>query len=202
MTGVWKAAPGALAVLYAMALAAPAVRAQELALELDPAQTKIEFTLGATMHTVHGSFRLKSGSIHVDPATGKASGSIVVDAASGSSGSEGRDKDMHDKVLESAKFPEISFTPDRFEGQIAPQGGYQVRMHGVFRLHGVDHELTLPIAAHATAEGIAATVQFDVPYVKWGLKNPSTFLLRVSQQVTIAIQTVVKTAKDSAHGSP
>jgi hypothetical protein len=33
-----------------------------------------------------------------------------------------------------------------------------------------------------------ATTRFSVPYVKWGLKNPSTFILRVSDSVDIDIR--------------
>jgi len=34
-------------------------RAQESAVDLDPAQTTIEFTLDTTLHAVHGTFKLK-----------------------------------------------------------------------------------------------------------------------------------------------
>ncbi len=53
---------------------APASVAQETLVTLDPAGAQIEFTLGATLHTVHGSFKLKHGEIRFDPATGSASG--------------------------------------------------------------------------------------------------------------------------------
>ena len=53
----------------------------ETVVELDAAQTRVEFTLGATMHTVRGSFRLKQGVIRFDPLTGKASGALVIDSA-------------------------------------------------------------------------------------------------------------------------
>jgi len=32
-----------------------------------------------------------------------------------------------------------------------------------------------------------ATIHFTIPYVKWGLKNPSTLFLRVSDKVVIDI---------------
>src|SRR5206468_824467 len=56
----------------------------------DPTRTTVAFTLGDVLHTVHGSFKLKSGVIHFDSSTGKASGSVVVDATSGESGSGAR----------------------------------------------------------------------------------------------------------------
>ena len=38
------------------------------------------------------------------------------------------------------------------------------------------------------AEGRAtAKIHFTIPYVKWGLKNPSTLFLRVSDKVDIDI---------------
>src|SRR5690348_2123517 len=91
-------------------------------LDLDATQTKVEFTVGDVLHTVHGSFKLKNGSIHFDPATGHASGMLVVDAGSGSSGSGARDRRMQKNILETEKFPEITFTPDRFEGRLSPEG--------------------------------------------------------------------------------
>ena len=53
----------ALCVTFAALSLASAGRAQEIVVQLDPAQTKIEFTLGSTLHTVEGTFKLKRGTI-------------------------------------------------------------------------------------------------------------------------------------------
>jgi polyisoprenoid-binding protein YceI len=178
-------------LLAAMAVAVP-VHAQQLVFDFDPGQTQIEFSLGATFHTVHGSFSLKTGTLTLDPATGKAGGQIIVDATSGASGNQGRDKRMHKEILETQKFTEIVFLPDRVVGQIPPQGDFHITVHGTFRLHGADHETTLEVQAQRNPDGIAATAQFAIPYVKWGIKNPSTFLLHVSDQVQIHIHTFAR----------
>jgi polyisoprenoid-binding protein YceI len=190
-----------LAVIYiaAFAFAFPAF-AQESVVTLDPAQTTIEFTLGASLHTVHGTFKLRSGSIRFDPASGKASGAVVVAATSGDSGSDGRDKKMHEEVLESQKFNEIIFTPSEVHGSIASQGTSQVSVVGVMRLRGQDHPLTLNFSVQPGAScRIQATTKFSVPYVKWGLKNPSTFLLKVNDAVDIDINATGQLTSTQAH---
>jgi len=45
----------------------------EIVLTLDPAQSKVHWTVDSTLHTVHGTFALKSGTMHFDPETGKSS---------------------------------------------------------------------------------------------------------------------------------
>lgn len=172
-------------------VSSPCVHAQDAVVNFDAAQTRVNFTLAATAHTVHGEFKLKSGYISFNTATGKASGSIVADAASGSSGSEGRDNKMHREVLESARFPEIVFTPTHVQGAVAPQGSSQIQVMGVMRLHGQDHPIALAFAVETAAGNqLKASTRFSVPYEKWGLKNPSNFLLRVSDTVDIDIQAV------------
>src|SRR5450755_3884234 len=91
-------------------------------IELDPARTTVSFTLPDVLHTVHGTFKLKRGSLKFDSASGAASGEIVVDVASGDSGSGARDKRMHKEILESARYPEAVFTLDRVIGELAPRG--------------------------------------------------------------------------------
>jgi len=169
-----------------------ALFAQDTVLEMEPAQTRVEYTLGDVLHTVHGKFALKRASIQFDPATGKASGEMVVDAASGASGSAARDRRMHKEVLESARFPEIVFRPTHVEGRIAPEGASQVHVHGVFSIHGADHEIMMPAEVEAAGGEYKLFVHFEVPYVKWGMKNPSTFILRVNDKVEIGIHTVAK----------
>jgi polyisoprenoid-binding protein YceI len=179
--------PSAAALI--LVLAAPVI-AQEAVLELDPAQTRIEFTLSDVLHTVHGTFKLKQGTIRFDPATGKAGGLVVVDATSGDSGGGARDRKMHKETLESPKYPEATFAPDRVQGQLAPTGESVVELHGIFKLHGTEHEISMTISVQFSGNRLTARTHFVVPYVKWGLKNPSTFILRVSDKVDIDIHTV------------
>jgi len=161
--------------------------AQERVFELSPAQTHIDFFLPAMLHTVHGTFQLKRGMVGFDPATGKASGEVIVDATSGETGNSSRDNRMHKSILETAQYPEIIFRPDHFEGKIPAEGAVTLQVHGVFSIHGKDHEVTLPVEAQVGVDQISATFKCSIPYVKWGIKNPSTFLLRVSEKADIEI---------------
>src|SRR6202030_3781855 len=101
----------------------------------------------STMHTVHGTFTLKHGTLRLDPATGSVAGELVVDANSGASGNESRDHRMAREILESAKYPEIVFRPDRMEGALAAAGKSQVKLHGAFSIHGAQHDVTAPVEA-------------------------------------------------------
>ncbi len=179
-----------LCVSAALLTAGETIPAQQRSFTIDPAQTKVEFTLGSLLHTVHGDFHLKRGDLHFDPRTGKASGELVVDATTGESGSPARDKRMHASILESAQYPEITFRPDRVDGQVASVGKSQVQLHGVFAIHGVEHEILLPVTVDASGGEYKVLGIFVVPYVKWGMKNPSTLMLRVDDKVEITVQTV------------
>ena len=143
---------------------------------LDPAKTEITRSLGAALHTVHGTFRIKSAA--------PQSGQIVIDATSGQSGNTSRDAKMHKTVLESAKYPEIVFTPKRIDGPIAPTGSSEIKLIGDIQIHGATHQITIP-ARVEDARRFTAT--FTIPYVAWGMKSPSTFLLKVDDKVGIAI---------------
>jgi polyisoprenoid-binding protein YceI len=189
---------GAYAALAATILA-PASRAQESTIQIDPAQTKIEFSLGGTMHTVHGTFALKSGSIRFDPSTGKIDGLIIVDATSGDSGNTSRDGRMHREILESAKFPEIIFTPVQITGVVAFEGSSKVEVSGRFRLHGQDHDVTLPVDVKSDGKNLQIATHIEIPYVQWGLKNPSNFFLRVSDVVVIDIRAAGRAQPSSAN---
>ena len=163
---------------------------KQSAFVMDPAQTHVEFTLGSTLHTIHGTFHLTRGDLRFDPVTGVASGELAVDAGSGDSGSGARDKRMNHSILETTLFPEIVFRPDHVEGAIALEGKSEVQLHGNFQLHGESHEMTLPLVVEAAGGQYTATTTFQIPYVKWGLKNPSTLILRVNDKVEITVHTV------------
>jgi polyisoprenoid-binding protein YceI len=178
----------ALAAIFLFVVCGSAV-AQNVSLTLDPQKTTVNFTLGATLHAVHGTFRLKRGALDLDPAAGKLSGEIVVDAKSGESDNGMRDRKMHREVLESEQHPEISFRPERVEGAIGAAGKSEVRVHGIFAIHGSEHELIIPAEVEMFPDHWSAALHFSVPYAKWGMKNPSTLFLRVSESVEIDVAT-------------
>lgn len=166
---------------------AATAQSQELRLQFDPSKATIAFTLGDILHTVHGSFQLRSGDVEYKVASKSVIGSLVVDATSGQSGNHIRDRKMHKEILESYRYPVISFRADRVEGNVASMGSSSIQVHGIFSIHGSNHELTMPVRVDVFPDHWTADTHFTIPYVKWGIKNPSTFVLRVSELVEIDV---------------
>ncbi|MGA2674891.1 MAG: YceI family protein [Terracidiphilus sp.] len=164
---------------------APAAFAQHQTFTVNPDASQVGFTLGGNTHHVQGTFHVQSGSIDFDPEAQKISGSVIVAAASGNSGEPGRDKKMNSDVLETARFAEVAFVPSSYRGTIAPAGDSTIEISGIFTLHGTPHDLTLPMQIHIDGANLTAKGRFTVPYVKWGLKDPSIFILKVAKEVDI-----------------
>lgn len=192
----WSITAGAIAgiAVFLSASAAPPrpqalpAPAQELVFALDQSQSKVHYSVESTLHAVHGTFNLKNGTLRLDPATGKAAGEIIVYATSGDSKNTSRDEKMHKAVLESAKYPEVLFRPTLLDGKLALSGPSDVQLHGVFSLHGGDHELVVAVHAEITGDQWKGTTKFQVPYIQWGLKDPSNFLLKVKPNVEIELE--------------
>ena len=164
--------------------------AQPRTFVIDPANSAVQFTVGTLLHTVHGTFKVKSGTIQFDDATGTASGAIVVDADSGDSGSKARDKKMKGEILETQKFPDVTLTVQHVKGTVATEGTSNVELDGILNLHGEDHPMTFAVPVAVNGASATADVPFVVPYIQWGLKNPSTFILRVNDKVDIHVHAV------------
>ncbi len=192
----------AVLVVALAALGTTPAAAAGLRIELDPARTQVRFSLGATLHTVHGSFRLASGALRLDPATGIASGEIVADAASAQTGNRKRDEKMHAEVLLSAAHPRIVLRPLRLEGELHPKGTSEPTLVAELELLGARHELRLPLAVEITAEAFTARAEFTVPYAAWGLRDPSTFVLRVAKEVVVVVETAGTLRGDDAQLPP
>lgn len=157
-------------------------------LVLDPAATKLTFVLGATGHDVEGTLKLASGEVTFDPAGGPASGAITIDAQSAQTGSSGRDKTMHADVLESAKYPQFVFTPRRLIGTIAESGTSKATLEGELAIHGRVESMILPTTVVVEGDQIRATTSFAIPFVAWGMKDPSVLFLRVEKEVQVNLE--------------
>ena len=156
-------------------------------LALDPAATKISFTLGATLHTVDGSVRLSQGELRFDPGGGAASGEIVVDARTAQTGNSSRDGRMQRDILESERFPMIVFRAEELMLVTRSEASAQVRLRGTLVLHGQSLPLELPATLTAQGDRLSIATRFRVPYVDWGMQDPSNFLFRVDRFVDVTV---------------
>jgi polyisoprenoid-binding protein YceI len=190
-----------LLAAFLTTLAAVPVRAETRVLALDPAASQVSFTLGATGHDVRGALALKSGRIAFDPVTGAASGTITVDLASAATGNESRDDTMREKVLETAAHPLAVFKAERLRGAVAPSGSSQVTLDGTLSFHGADHKMSLPAKVQVNGGRLEAEVGFPVPFVEWGLHDPSIAFLRVEKVVTVKVLAKGTLGTEGAAGS-
>ncbi len=165
----------------------PVMHAQLETFTVNPDASQVAFTLGGNTHHVNGTFHVQSGSIDFDRSAHTISGSVMVAAGSGNSGDRDRDKKMNSEVLNTDQFSEISFVPKSYQGTLAASGDSTIQVSGTFTLHGTPHDLTLPMQIHIDGANLTAKGQLTIPYVKWGLKDPSIFILKVAKVVDISL---------------
>jgi polyisoprenoid-binding protein YceI len=173
------------AVLALAAILAPAALAQHQTFAVNPDASEVKITLKTTHELVNGTFHLQSGSIEFDRSTPEMSGSVVVLAGGGKTGNGSRDKKMNKDILEVEQHATVSFEPKSYAGTIAPLGDSTIRVTGIFTLLGTPHEITIPVLVHLDSTTAAAKAHFVVPYVQWGLKNPSFLIWKADNDVAI-----------------
>jgi len=164
--------------------------AQHQSFTVDPQASEVAFTLGGSDHGTKGTFHVDHGAIDFDGSATKISGSVVVAAGTGKTGNDSRDRKMTNEVLDASHFSDVSFTPQSYTGAVAPSGDSTIQVTGAFTLHGTPHDLTVPMQIHIDGTNCTATTHFVVPYVKWGLKDPSVFILKVAKEVDVDLKLV------------
>jgi polyisoprenoid-binding protein YceI len=170
----------ALAVIFA-----PAALAQHQTFVVNPDASEVKMRLNTTHEVVNGIFHVYSGSVDFDRAVSKISGIVIVTAGSGKTGNDSRDKKMNKDILKVDQYTSISFAPKSYTGTIAQSGDSTIQVSGVFTLLGAPHDLTIPMQIHLDGSKATAKAQFVIPYVRWGLKNPSFLFWKAENDVAI-----------------
>jgi polyisoprenoid-binding protein YceI len=172
-------------VLALAASLAPVALAQHQTFAVNPDASEVKMTLNTTHELVNGTFHVQSGSIEFDRNAPKMQGSVVVLAGSGTTGNDSRDKKMNKDILKIEQYATISFEPKTYAGAIALSGDSNIQATGIFTLLGTPHEITVPILVHLDGTAATAKAHFVVPYVQWGLKNPSLLIWKADNDVAI-----------------
>jgi polyisoprenoid-binding protein YceI len=167
------------------AVLAPAAFAQHQTFVVNPDASEVKIALQTTHELVNGAFHIQSGSIEFDRSTPKMLGSVIVLAGSGKTGNDSRDKKMNKDILKVEQYATVSFEPKTYTGAIAPSGESTIQATGIFTLLGTPHEITIPILVHLEGTAATAKAHFVVPYIQWGLKDPSFMFWKADKDVAI-----------------
>ena len=174
----------------ALALAAAPAAPDTAVLQLDPQATKISFHFGATWKGVQGKLAMREGQITLLPENGLAAGRIVLDLGSAETGVARRDRKMREKILETPTYPLAVFYPERIDGHLHREGSSDLQIHGRLDFHGASHEIGIVSTATTHGDRVTANGFFTIPYISWGLRDPSFFILRVAKEVQVEIRAV------------
>jgi hypothetical protein len=179
-----------LSIPGALVAAGNAVPVGEIAqVSFTPENTVIQYAVSGWPHHTNGVFRLSRGTIFLNPADGSMRGEIVVDAASGNSGESLRDARMRSSILESDRYPDIVFEPRHATAPSAStrSNEFDANVTGIMLLHGASHTLAIAAHVHRNGDSVSIDSSFSIPYVAWGLKDPSILMFKVDKQVQITV---------------
>jgi polyisoprenoid-binding protein YceI len=178
------------AVLALAIILGPTALAQHQTFTVNPDASDVKMKLNTTHEVVNGTFHVQSGSINFDRTASNISGTVIVAAGSGKTGNDSRDKKMNKDILKVDQFATVSFALKAYNGAIAASGDSTIQVSGVFTLLGNPHDLTIPIQIHMDGSKATARAQFVVPYVQWGLKNPSFMFWKAENNVGIDLNLI------------
>jgi polyisoprenoid-binding protein YceI len=175
-------------ILLAFGIVASSAAAERTII-LDPEVTQVSFVLQATGHQVRGDLKLLAGELRLEPEDARLVGEIVLDATSAETGNKKRDRAMHRKVLESEGNPRIVLRPERFEGDLGTSGHSVINLFGTISLCGDEHPLAIEVTVEIDGDRFSAESAFSIPYVEWGLRDPSVLFIRVAKSVAVTVRT-------------
>jgi polyisoprenoid-binding protein YceI len=177
-------------ILTLAAILASVALAQHQSFTVNPDASEVKIKLNTTHEVVNGTFHVQSGSVEFNRSATKMSGMVVVAAGSGKTGNDLRDKKMNRDILKVDQYTTVSFAPTTYKGMIQASGDSTIQVSGKFTLLGTPHDLTIPMQIHMDGSKATVKADFIVPYVEWGLKNPSFLIWKAENNVAVDLSLV------------
>jgi polyisoprenoid-binding protein YceI len=103
-------------------------------------------------------------------------------------------RELDEIVLESAKYPEITFKSTSVTGTPSTPFSFNVRITGDLTLHGVTRQITIPAAVTVGGDGFRAVGKFDIDRKDFNVNATDAFhgLVRVKRDVKFEFDIVAK----------
>jgi polyisoprenoid-binding protein YceI len=80
---------------------------------------------------------------------------------------------MREQVLETGKYPEITFNSTKIEATKNPDGQYQANIWGDLKLHGVTHNILIKAQLTFDQKSVRARGDFSLKMTDYSIKPPS-----------------------------
>lgn len=185
--------PFAAALLTMNAAQAP--RTGSLALPLDPAASRLTFTIHRPGESIEGTAGKFQGEVHLDPSDLSKGGSVVlrVEAVSLETGNRIRDGKMRKSHLEVERFPEIVFRSTSVQVAADKAGGAAARkalVEGTLALHGAERSLLVPVAIRYDNGLFTAEGSVTLTYSDYGIPIPRFLWLVMDDAIDVRFRFV------------
>ena len=83
------------------------------------------------------------------------------------------EKTMRDDVLETGKYPDITFKSTKIEATKTADGSYQAKIWGDLTLHGVTHNVLISSQLTFDSKSVRARGEFSLKMTEYSIKPPS-----------------------------
>lgn len=185
-------------------------KAQTFKTDFKEQRNTATFTTEAPLEDIVGTTRKIEAEVSINPANvaQNPKATVKVDLTSLNSGIDLRDEHMKsDKFLNTAKFPQAVFSLTGISGATTLSDGVKtkVTLTGNITLHGVTKPLTVPAtltyfkqstntASKGAGNLLKASANFNIQMTDFGIEVPSMLVMKVSNDVKIAIDFVASDA--------
>ena len=180
-----------IGILFALIFCAP-VLLHAADYQMDPAQSKIKFSVRATVYTINGKAQQSTGKVTFDLASKTVSLplSIEIPVKFLKTRNKLRDRDMR-KMFEAEKYPVILWTASKVDcGPGSALEFLTCQTSGTLRIRDVEKGVTFPVELTLSEKAIRADGLVRIQRDDFGLKTPSMLgLIRVAQEVIVQFKT-------------
>lgn len=104
-------------------------------------------------------------------------------------------RELDDLVLETAKYPEITFKSTDVKG-VLKNGQFEIKIGGDITLHGVTRHIVIPATVSVEGDSLRAKGEFELDRSKFNVKATSAFygMVRVKNKLRFAFDIVGRRA--------
>jgi len=101
---------------------------------------------------------------------------------------------MHEEVLETAKYPEITFETSSVAPSKVSEGQYRANVSGILKLHGIAKNHTVSADLSVKGDVLRATGSFSLQQSDYGIKRVSAVggALKVKDELKFSFDIVAK----------